>query len=1113
MGKMNSYLGNKSTRLLVFTFALLLHGTARAEVIQQLSSAIAMDVELGAKVGQSFTPTTSGSITQVGLNTNGGEFRIWIHRGASTTGTQLYYDPLTVISVAGVNSVKMYTLDTPVPVTAGQVYTVVAMPANFSYGTRKFGRGSGDVYAGGTGYYSVSGTPANIGADLTFKVVIEDLTAPTIAAVTTVSTPTTDTTPSYTFSSNEAGTISYGGSCSSSATSAVNGNNTVTFNALSDGTYSNCTIRVTDAAGNASSALTVNSFTIDTTAPALSQVTAVPAATNDNTPNYTFYSSEAGNITYAGSCSSSKSSAIKGNNLVTFNSLPDGTYSNCSIRVTDGLGHVSSALSVNSFVVDTVAPGTPTGTLMVDENSASATPVGTVSGGGDATYSLTNTAGGRFAISTGGNVTVANGSQLDYETSSSHNITVRARDAAGNTTDAVLVVTINDVNEAPVIGGSPATSVEAYSPYSFTPSAADPEGVALTFSINNKPLWAAFDAATGTLSGTPDNSHVGTTSNIVINVSDGVFTTPLASFAVEVAENLDIDGDGMPNDWELANGFDPLDPNDANGDADGDGLTNLEEYLGNTAPLADDNPPVVTAPADVITGSTALFTEVELGVATAFDDKDGALTPVADIRFFAPGLHTITWSATDAAGNIGNATQTVSVEPQVSFDKEQVTAEGGTVAVRAILNGPAANYPVTIPYTVTGTASADGSDHNLVDGEITITSGTVGTLSFDTIDDGAGEGDETIVITMGTPVNSVVGANAVDTITITEGNVAPLLSLVAEQDTLPTRMVAVGEGPVIIRSSVVDANGGDSHLYDWSASDNVLVDLDGTSDTFTFDPYGLNPGVYTVHLAVSDGTDTSTASIKLNVVTHVPKLVGYLDRDGDGADDASEGYGDSDNDGIADYLDPVAASNVLPGKSNNSDSNLVETEVGLQLLVGELALFSNLGQAGISLDLLRSVTGLVEDEDYLYNNGLFDFIVSGLPTAGQSVQVVLPQLAPIPRRAAYRKAMDGQWQNFVVNANNQVASAHGAEGYCPSPGDSAYEQGLQAGYWCVQLTIEDGGPNDADGTANNRVVDPGGVGASTAEVHSGSSGGATSLFWLVALLALTQRKRRKREHR
>ena len=68
--------------------------------------------------------------------------------------------------------------------------------------------------------------------------------------VTAVETPTTDTTPEYTFSSTKAGTITYGGSCSSSTTVAVTGNNTITLNTLSDGTYSDCTITVTDNAGN-----------------------------------------------------------------------------------------------------------------------------------------------------------------------------------------------------------------------------------------------------------------------------------------------------------------------------------------------------------------------------------------------------------------------------------------------------------------------------------------------------------------------------------------------------------------------------------------------------------------------------------------------------------------------------------------------------------------------------------------------------------------------------------------------------------------------------------------------------------------------------------------------
>ena len=89
--------------------------------------------------------------------------------------------------------------------------------------------------------------------------------APVIAEVTAVTTLSNDTTPNYTFSSSEVGTITYGGSCSSSTTSATSGNNTITLVALSDGTYSNCTIIVTDSAGNASNSLEITSFTVDTT--------------------------------------------------------------------------------------------------------------------------------------------------------------------------------------------------------------------------------------------------------------------------------------------------------------------------------------------------------------------------------------------------------------------------------------------------------------------------------------------------------------------------------------------------------------------------------------------------------------------------------------------------------------------------------------------------------------------------------------------------------------------------------------------------------------------------------------------------------------------------------
>jgi hypothetical protein len=48
--------------------------------------------------------------------------------------------------------------------------------------------------------------------------------------------------------------------------------------------------------------------------------------------------------------------------------------------------------------------------------------------------------------------------------------------------------------------------------------------------------------------------------------------------------DVDTDGDGMPDWWEKKYGLDPNDPSDAAQDRDGDGYTNLEEYLNGTDP-------------------------------------------------------------------------------------------------------------------------------------------------------------------------------------------------------------------------------------------------------------------------------------------------------------------------------------------------------------------------------------------------------------------------------------------------------------------------------------------------------------------------------------------------
>jgi hypothetical protein len=100
--------------------------------------------------------------------------------------------------------------------------------------------------------------------------------------------------------------------------------------------------------------------------------------------------------------------------------------------------------------------------------------------------------------------------------------------------DFTIVVTPPSVNQAPVISGTPMTSVEAGTAYTFVPTASDPEGGALTFAISGRPAWATFDTSTGRLSGTPPAGTTGTFANIVISVSDGASSAALPAFSIAV---------------------------------------------------------------------------------------------------------------------------------------------------------------------------------------------------------------------------------------------------------------------------------------------------------------------------------------------------------------------------------------------------------------------------------------------------------------------------------------------------------------------------------------------------------------------------------------------------
>lgn len=115
---------------------------------------------------------------------------------------------------------------------------------------------------------------------------------------------------------------------------------------------------------------------------------------------------------------------------------------------------------------------------------------------------------------------------------------------------------VTDDNSPPSIKGTPASMVRAGDEYLFTPDVSDLDGDLLTFSITNKPEWAYFDAASGTVSGYPQMADYGKHQDIMITVSDGTHSTSF-SFSVDVLpmllgrDNFNTEGIVIPT----ANGY------------------------------------------------------------------------------------------------------------------------------------------------------------------------------------------------------------------------------------------------------------------------------------------------------------------------------------------------------------------------------------------------------------------------------------------------------------------------------------------------------------------------------------------------------------------------------
>ena len=351
-------------------------------------------------------------------------------------------------------------------------------------------------------------------------------------------------------------------------TTAIGGTWSITSASLAAGSHT-LTAKATDIAGNVSNVSSGRTITIDTTAPtglSLSQSTITESNATSGATIATLSASDDVPITYGFAIGNGANNADNGGFFISGSSLKvggsalsTGTY-RLYISATDAAGNVSYLAQTISVVLANDAP--VVSGLIAPQNVAQ-----------DGSFSLVVPAG-TFTDPNGDTLTLsatlANGSPLptwlnfDPTTGTfsgtpgnadvgSLSIKVSASDGSASVS-TTFALTVTNVNDAPVVAVPiPAQDIAQDSALSFTVPAgtfSDPDGDTLTLSAtlaNGAPLpaWLTFNAATGTFSGTPGNSDVGSLSiRVTANDGDASVST---TFALTVTNVNDAPVNSIPS--------------------------------------------------------------------------------------------------------------------------------------------------------------------------------------------------------------------------------------------------------------------------------------------------------------------------------------------------------------------------------------------------------------------------------------------------------------------------------------------------------------------------------------------------------------------------------------